>query len=158
MTRKDSASRRLAKAFSIVVPDTALALVAVDDEKPPHIIKWENMDDGPSVASAYRNIFTLTSDPGDALLAMVFAAAKLNSNDPTHWRVLLEFFAWAHYGDRRKRGAPKNGIHYAFHSLSATITTPNYAIPTGRTTTYSEVYAGRRKPIRPNGDPYRRIG
>ena len=107
MARDNSASRRLAKAFKMTAPDTAIAIVAVDGEKTRHIIKWEDMKDDRIVGLAYRNIFRLTSDPGDALLARVFAAAKLNPNDPTHWRVLLEFFVWAHYGDRRKRGRPK---------------------------------------------------
>ncbi len=106
MAGNNSASKRLAKAFRIVVPNTAIALVAVDDERTRHVIKWEDMDDDRIVSLAYRNIFRLTSDPGDALLARVFAAAKLNSSDPTHWRALLEFFAWAHYGDRRRRGRP----------------------------------------------------
>jgi hypothetical protein len=106
MARTDSASRRLAKAFSIVVPDVAWVLVPVDDDKKRHVIKWKDMDDGSFVARTYRKIFTLTSDPGDALLARAFATAKLNSNDPTHWRALLHFFAWAHYGDQRRRGAP----------------------------------------------------
>jgi hypothetical protein len=107
MARTDSASRRLAKAFSIVVPDSALALVAADDEKTRHVVEWKNIDDDRIFGLACRNICTLTSDPGDALLARAFAAAKLNSNDPTHWRALLLFFAWAHYGDRGRRGAPK---------------------------------------------------
>jgi hypothetical protein len=107
MAGKDSASRRLARAFRIAVPDTAWAVIAVDDEKNRQLIKWEDMDVDSIAAPAYRNIFTLTSDPSDAPLALAFAAAKLHSNDPTHWRVLLEFFAWAHYGDRKGRGAPK---------------------------------------------------
>jgi hypothetical protein len=107
MAGKDAASRRLARAFRIAVPDAALAVIAVDNEKNRQLIKWEDTDADSIVASAYRNIFTLTSDPTDAPLALAFAAANLHSNDPTHWRVLLEFFAWAHYGDRRGRGAPK---------------------------------------------------
>jgi hypothetical protein len=107
MAGKDAASRRLARAFRIAVPDNALAVIAVDNEKNRQLIKWEDTDADSIVASAYRNIFTLTSDPTDAPLALAFAAANLHSNDPTHWRVLLEFFAWAHYGDRRGRGRPK---------------------------------------------------
>lgn len=115
MAGKDAASRRLARAFKIAVPDTAWAVIAVDDEKNRQRIKWEDMDVNSIAASAYRTVFTLTSDPSDAPLVRAFAAAKLNSNDPTHWRVLLEFFAWARYGDRRKRGRPKK---WDFVSLS----------------------------------------
>jgi hypothetical protein len=105
MARKDSTSARLAEAFALVVPQTALAIVAVEDETIRHVYKWDEIDDD-TAAIFYKKIFRLTPEPTDALLARAFAAAKLNPNDPIHWRALLEFFAWAHFGNRRRRGAP----------------------------------------------------
>jgi hypothetical protein len=114
MARKDSTSARLAEAFALVVPETALAVVAVEDETIRRVYKWDEIGDG-TTGLFYRKIFRLTSEPTDALLARAFAAAKLNPNDPTHWRVLLEFFAWAHFGNRRRRGAPAkwDSVRYA---------------------------------------------
>jgi hypothetical protein len=106
MARKDSTKKRLDEAFKLVVPKTALAVVAVDDETIKLTFGWDEIDDA-TLGSIYRDIFSLAPDASDVLLARAFAAANLDPNDPTHWRALLAFFSWAHFGNRRGPGAPK---------------------------------------------------
>jgi hypothetical protein len=106
MARKDATKKRLDEAFKLVVPETVLAVVAVDDESIKLTFRWDEIDDA-TLGSICRGLFSLSPDASDVLLARAFAAANLNPNDPTHWRALLEFFAWAHFGSRRGPGGPK---------------------------------------------------
>lgn len=102
--RNDSTSRRLAEAFKIIVPNAEWAVEAVEGGRILATFDWEEMDDA-TIAPFYRDLFTLTSDPVDAPLVRAFAAARLEAKDPTHWLALLRFFAWAHYGSPKRRGA-----------------------------------------------------
>jgi hypothetical protein len=47
-------------------------------------------------------------------LAIAFQKAKLNPADAMDWYKLTSLFAWAHFGDRKGRGAPKkwNSMRY----------------------------------------------
>ena len=45
-------------------------------------------------------------DPVEAPIAAAFEAANLDSKNPLHWRQLITYFAWAHFGPKRGRGRP----------------------------------------------------
>jgi hypothetical protein len=108
MARSDSASKRLSRVIKeIPIPDRSVGITDAGSGKIVHVYKWEEVPTS-LIASLLRDLVTLTSeDPLDASLAQAFAVANLNPANPVHWRMLLHFFAWAHYGDRRGRGAPR---------------------------------------------------
>ena len=56
MTRNDLASKRLVKAFKIVVPKTVPALVAVDGESIQRVLSWEELYDSSLLSTDFFRI------------------------------------------------------------------------------------------------------
>jgi hypothetical protein len=109
MAHKGSVSRRLSDAFKLLpkLGDSRVSIVPIGRGGKPtgekvQILEWKDVDDD-TKGRAFGMIPTL---PITSPLAAAFGAAELDPNDPIHWYQLLTFFAWAHFGDRRKRGAP----------------------------------------------------
>ena len=111
MAHRDSASQRLTEAIRLLATRerTAFALKAIGangEETVARIISWEDMDDELLKNVAARRAMSLTDEPIDAPIKAAFAAANLDPDDPLHWNVLMFLLSWAHFGDRRRRGAP----------------------------------------------------
>jgi len=51
-------------------------------------------------------LLVLQDSPYDAPLAKAFDAAGLDPVNPIHWRILISFFAMAHFGQGKGRGRP----------------------------------------------------
>jgi hypothetical protein len=106
MPRKDSVSLRLSNAFKFWTDShrCVLAIVDYEDGEPTgdiHIIE----DAGDSIkAKAFTGLVNL---PLLSPMTAAFKAAGLDPTSPLHWYELILLFSWAHFGDRRKSGAPR---------------------------------------------------
>jgi hypothetical protein len=104
MAHKEPISQRLSDAFKLLPRRSTEVTVSFPSGEPAQTIDWkEAVGDETIRAIAFTRLSTLTID---GPLAAAFKAADLDPTDPAHWFQLLTFFAWAHFSDRRRRGAP----------------------------------------------------
>ena len=115
MAQRYLPQKRLLEAFKLFPPlgKTQFTLTRIGDnnEETPSGEIIDLQDAGEELADLAKrklgpSVMTLTDKPRDASIKAAFEAAKLDPDDPYHWRTLMHFFAWAHFGDKNRRGAP----------------------------------------------------
>jgi hypothetical protein len=105
MAHKNRISQRLLEAFKSSPRTSTEVTIRFPSGEPPQTVDWKEASDDRSLKSlAFARLSTL---PIDGPLAAAFKTAELDPTDPAHWYRLMTFFAWAHYGDRRRKGAPQ---------------------------------------------------
>jgi hypothetical protein len=62
-------------------------------------------------------------------LAIAFQKARLNPADPMDWYKLTSLFAWAHFGDRKGKGAPKKWTSMRYCKLIVDLAAISYRNP-----------------------------
>lgn len=99
MARKELVAHRLLDMIEVVSPK------AEDEHLLGHRdgLPWEEMGDLPK-PSAFNE---LGACPLPVSVKAAFELAGMDRTNPAHWLQLMFLFAWAHFGDRAKRGAPK---------------------------------------------------
>jgi hypothetical protein len=111
MTHKDKVARRLLAAIRYTDPKST-------KESPigtRHGVRWNEIANADDMkASVFKGLATA---PLDGPTATAFDAAGMDRTDPIHWLQLMRLFAWAHYGDRLKPGAPKKRDSESYRKL-----------------------------------------
>jgi hypothetical protein len=112
MARRDSASKKLSELFKTdagklneKLRSGARELISlVEPEADRDEPDWNDPILHGLIASS-----ALTLVPGNRFSAPVetaFKKAKLDPINPLSWRLLLDLFCWAHFGETKRRGAP----------------------------------------------------
>ncbi len=105
MPRRDPVSNRLSNAFKMRRNRLQVALVSYDNGKPTgtrELIEWKDVPDLVKAEAFGRLLNVRLLDQ----MTAAFEAAGMDRTDPLHWYQLMAFFAWAHFGDSRKKGRP----------------------------------------------------
>jgi hypothetical protein len=114
MTKKRTPSQRLAALFKEDAKDKTRAKLNADAREWVSLINQATPQDEPDWDDPImhelvaRVALTLGSgSPFNAAIEVAFKKANLDPKNPLSWRMLLEMFCWAHFGDMKSRGAPE---------------------------------------------------
>jgi hypothetical protein len=105
-------SKTLANMFEFnrQQPDSLTTEGVIEHFKKNHPeIDWDTLNRHSSLIRDSIAAAALKLDPNswwDRPVFVAFEKAGLDHNNPAHWRLLLNYFCWAHFRPRRGRGAP----------------------------------------------------
>jgi hypothetical protein len=120
MTKKtDTIAKRLAELFSLG-PRLSVAVQKLEEEKGP-AAKVVSLDWNEILPDRVEPIITIFSlDPSlatDQAIITAFNKAGLDPKNPIHWKALLSFFAYAHFGKWPSSGRPKKWTDKSYSIL-----------------------------------------
>jgi hypothetical protein len=113
LTKRHTVSQKLATLFGHNIKGQVRAKLAAEVREWASLIDpvtsedEVNLEDPALHDLAAGAALTLGSgSPYNAAVELAFTKANLDPKNPLSWRLLLELFCWAHFGDKKTRGAP----------------------------------------------------